>query len=1674
MNRNFPHRPRKIFSVALSALFWLTQLDVLSVSAEFWTERQQRSKTRSADASSSPSQEILAQLSAAKPLTGSSALQQPPSASLSEVDRLLSAIPDSREREQLRPVFSALTDFGVVRSVRPSLSSSRSSSILVFVQDVHGRPDVQKNIALLIRRLAEMNPGLSVGLEGAVGRVAMDPWRLSSAEVNRELGDVYLNAGLFSGAEAAALMTPTLIRMVGVEQKDLYLKNVSAARAAMEDRPRMIDKLDALSVALTQVKQFAYSPALKGLEEKRLLREEGTLSLPDYLLALKGTLPLTDYPQVARFLKAHESERGLDIPRVENDRQSLLTKMVPALSKTDLERLLETSLALRTGNVSYVFYHRVLIESAAKAGLALKDFPYFERYVRYVTEADGIQPEPLFGEVATMDRRRWDALCETAEQREASRLTFDLADVRKLVGLEMTRDDWERYGRTRSVYKNLPGRVKALSARRQIPVPVVSSVDVRPYERFYEYAEARNKVLADNLRKLVISQTRLAGPELPAVSVLIAGGYHAEAILRMLNDRRLTVAMVVPKQAYRVDTGSGNDYLDVFTRGKLPLDRLYESPVISLAPDLLSAPLTPLTKEQSRLFQEHVHSLLAPSIQSVLEAAPARQPIRLAQLEDLAKKNLRTRDYVLSEVVSPEENPARRSMVVFIFKSKNDPSVKRFVIVQQKTMAPSVAEKEYLLLQQKVDFYGLEEKGRQNAPGLWSSESDAYRLIEFQKTEVLLKVRKFSKVASAQPWRSIKAYGTASLKALVGLTSPLVEAHRQISQRRLYRLLSGLVTRRYDPARVYVEPDHQSLGERAAEEVLAAVRAHPDAVIILPTGSTPIPMYRSLIRRFKEDPTIDLSKVSFFNLDEYIGLSPDHPLSYRFFMDKVFYEPLDKIDRRRAPKVREVPVVQPGKTAEESVRQYEELLRNAILSTGRAAADLVVLGIGGAYPVMDDQDNFVRMEGGHIGFNEPGPETNDLTPAHVAVLSKKTIKDTGFRFSNIRSRPDGDRYSSQVPTRAMTLGIADILHSHKILFMANGEEKAFVVRQTYDKAPSPDFPASYLKKHKNVVWILDRDAGSQLPHVRTPWRVSARPVWSVDMIRHAWVEIMSRYPRMTVAGLKGRWAQRAGIPFGIIRQFGGIARMKKDLSSFLRRSLTTANDSLLPRNQTVLVTSPHPDDDIITMAATIRKLVERGNIVHISYMVSGENAVRDADSAAILSTLTAEFAQAHAGSVPTEEELKDLRTEAKKQVRENEAMSAIRRLGIDMTRVRFHFMRLPYYYMRGFVDMPPLDPELDVEPVRRLLNDVSPDYLFYSAEQDPHGAHGLAADVLRKALDHPECRVSETLQVWGYRGAYKEWPLYENPDNLVVVPFTKAEMDVKTQAIAAHQSQLNPMFPSFDRREFWQRARDRNRETGRMLEQLGYLNDRITDWNAEVFRIFSPAEFLGKQGAAEPRVIPPSPAPPSPSDFFRNFFMRYMNRPFRELTGSLMSIVEKGLPFLRRHAYRVEPLTADLLKQYPAALNRWNSIVKGQGGENSPLPLLNLFVALQGPLQNDLLSGMDPNARRMMKGTSLSPELALQNRLAQETLRQLAYHLLILERTARQSLQSLPFVELENAAFMSGQLGSLLGQKTAVDSLIEFWKLLIPSGRSPDRTSLERKWLEGQASQLSRSFKKNR
>ena len=588
-----------------------------------------------------------------------------------------------------------------------------------------------------------------------------------------------------------------------------------------------------------------------------------------------------------------------------------------------------------------------------------------------------------------------------------------------------------------------------------------------------------------------------------------------------------------------------------------------------------------------------------------------------------------------------------------------------------------------------------------------------------------------------------------------------------------------------------VVPDHDDLATLLADRIVAAIRRDTSAkgrcVLGLATGSTPLGVYRELIRRHQAGE-VDFARVVTFNLDEYYPMSPESPRSYRRYMWENFF---DEVNLR--PDQVHIPA---GDTPRERLADACAAYERAIADTG--GIDFQLLGIG---------------QSGHIGFNEPGSAADSRTRlVTLDMLTRRTAAADFFGEDN-------------VPREAITMGVATILEAREIALVATGEHKASIVRRAVEGEPSPDVAATYLQGHPNATVYLDLAAAAELTRVGTPWLLG--PVeWTPTMTERAVVWLAERTGKAILKLTARDYTEHHLSP--LLAKAGAAGPINGDVFNRLRDRIRGRRK--LPARRPVLVFSPHPDDDVISMGGILRKLWENENTIVVAYMTSGNIAVFDhdvrrhldfaeraatllgADSAAVVSlrrTVLAHFEHKEPGAVDLAEV-----QELKRFIRESEAIAALESVGLPASAARF--LNLPFY-RTGEVRKRPVGDE-DVELVRRLLEDVRPDFVFVAGDlSDPHGTHRMCKLAIDRALDGYTATKPE---VWLYRGAWQEWAITEAD---VLVPLSQDELRAKTMAIFKHQSQKDtaPFPGAHDDREFWQRVEARNLETAARADRLG-------------------------------------------------------------------------------------------------------------------------------------------------------------------------------------------------------------------------------------------------------------
>jgi glucosamine-6-phosphate deaminase len=561
-------------------------------------------------------------------------------------------------------------------------------------------------------------------------------------------------------------------------------------------------------------------------------------------------------------------------------------------------------------------------------------------------------------------------------------------------------------------------------------------------------------------------------------------------------------------------------------------------------------------------------------------------------------------------------------------------------------------------------------------------------------------------------------------------------------------------------------------------------------VLGLATGSTPVGMYRELIRLHKESG-LDFSRVITFNLDEYYPMPGTDPHSYKLWMFETFF---NHINIR--PENVNIP---DGTIKAEEMEDYCARYELAIRRVG--GIDIQILGIGRT---------------GHIGFNEPGSIRSSRT--RMVTLDPVTRRDAASGFFG----------EENVPQHAITMGVGTILEARKILIMAWGEHKAKIVAKTLENPATEAVTASFLQQHADTTFILDEAAAGELTIYRRPWEVGTVK-WTPNLIRKAviWLSLKVNKGLLKLSEEDFREHHL----YDLLREYGPAQKLGERVFNEMMATISTTPAGEASKN--ILIFSPHPDDDVISMGGTIIRLVDQGHRVHIAYMTSGNIAVFDHDAVRFmdfverfnqtfqiehaqtqeLKTRVSEFLNKKGPGQPDSPELLGV----KGLIRETEARAAALACGVPADQLEFMDLR---FYRTGTIAKNPIHPQ-DVEDIIGLFHKLKPAQIYVAGElSDPHGTHRLCAEAIYEAVRRFRAAGGPEFEVWLYRGAWEEWEPHEVER---AVPISPEVLERKRQSIFRHQSQKDrAMFPGgSDGREFWQRAEDRNKKTAKTYDSLG-------------------------------------------------------------------------------------------------------------------------------------------------------------------------------------------------------------------------------------------------------------
>jgi glucosamine-6-phosphate deaminase len=605
----------------------------------------------------------------------------------------------------------------------------------------------------------------------------------------------------------------------------------------------------------------------------------------------------------------------------------------------------------------------------------------------------------------------------------------------------------------------------------------------------------------------------------------------------------------------------------------------------------------------------------------------------------------------------------------------------------------------------------------------------------------------------------------------------------------------------------YAFENGHDLASRVAAIVAYVIRERnalgQHAVLGLPTGSTPVGVYRELIRLHTEEG-LDFSNVVTFNLDEYFGLAPDRLQSYHRWMQTHLFQHINI----PANSIRIPDGTVPLDRVESHCRDYEAAIKEA------GGIDVMLLGIG---------------RNGHIGFNEPFSIRNSRT--RLCTLDPVTRTVAASDFFNVES----------VPTQAITMGLATILESHKVLLLALGESKSLAIRDTVEGPISDRVPASYLQEHGDVSVLIDRAAAQELAGAATPWLLG-NIEWTEGMVKRALLWLAERTGKALLK-LDGDDFRQHNL-HQLLRHHGPASRLAHRVFRLMQDTIEYHPAGEVSKR--VICFSPHPDDDVISMGGTLIRLVEDQNEVHVAYMTSGNIAVFDHD-AQRLADLVTEYNRLFGIDEEKSRQVErnvnkslhhkqpgqldiDAVQKIKGLIRWSEAKAAALVAGCQEDRL--YFLDLPFY-RTGAVAKNPIGGD-DVQIIRELIERVQPHQVYLAGDlSDPHGTHRMCAEAVFQAITQIEEETDSRPDVLLYRGAWQEYELAEIE---IAVPLSPEDLERKRKAIFMHESQKDEaLFPGSDPREFWQRAEDRNKGTAERYNEIGlpefFALEAFVRWN---------------------------------------------------------------------------------------------------------------------------------------------------------------------------------------------------------------------------------------------------
>lgn len=592
------------------------------------------------------------------------------------------------------------------------------------------------------------------------------------------------------------------------------------------------------------------------------------------------------------------------------------------------------------------------------------------------------------------------------------------------------------------------------------------------------------------------------------------------------------------------------------------------------------------------------------------------------------------------------------------------------------------------------------------------------------------------------------------------------------------------------------------IANEVAETINKTVTKKGSCVITLGAGNSVVPVYTELVKLYNEKK-VDFANVIVFNVSEFCSTEEGAPSTLARLKDLL----LDHVNIK-AENIHSFNAETAKEDAYETCRAYEAEIDAC------GGLDLAMCEVG---------------EVGNLAYNEPGSQATSV--CRLMLLGSQTRRAAAAIYG-----------TDTVPTTALTLGISNILNAKKVICMAWGENRAKIVRAAVEGPTTETVPASFLQMHRNAEIVVDLSAAESLTRISHPWLVTSCE-WNDKLIRRAIAWLCNKTGK-PILKLTNKDFNDNGLD-ELVALYGSAYNVNIKIFNDIQHTITgwpggkpNADDTNRPERanpypKRVIVFSPHPDDDVISMGGTLKRLVDQKHDVHVAYETSGNIAVGDEDMFRYIMVMdliekefgldsetyrqkSKEIKEFLATKKPGDMDILDIRF-LKGRIRRAEAKTACNHIGVKPENV--HHLDLPFYET-GAIKKGDLT-EKDVKIIKDLLTSVKPHQIFVAGDlADPHGTHRVCTDAVFAAIDElldedwmKDCRI------WMYRGAWAEWEI----DHIeMAVPISPEELRFKRNSILKHQSQMeNAPFLGDDDRLFWQRAEDRNRATAQLYNSLG-------------------------------------------------------------------------------------------------------------------------------------------------------------------------------------------------------------------------------------------------------------